>query len=82
MNSEPRIKQIKAELAKILKMQGEATIPISVLKLAWKFERGPFFLLKPRLDTLAEELRFSYKLNEETGNTTFFRRKQDESDGK
>ena len=77
----PRIKLIKLELARILKSQGEATVPLSVLKEAWARDQSPFFLLKPRLDALADELRCGYVLDKDTGSTTFLRWKPELNKG-
>src|SRR5204862_299420 len=81
VDPEPRMREIKFELTKILKTQGEATVPLSVLKAAWAKERGPFFLLRPKLEALANELQCNYELEQETGNTTFFRGKPDSHKG-
>lgn len=78
---EPRIEGIKFELGKILKTQGKATVHVSLLKQAWAREGRPFFLLRPRLEALAQELHCNYKLDKESGNTTFFRRKPDSPKG-
>jgi len=75
---EPHIDGIKSELGRLLKSQGEATIPLSLLRQAWARQRSPFFLLRPRLEALANELHCQYKVDKESGNTTFFRRKSEQ----